>query len=495
MSTAAGASQQAEDGDATRMSPRRRAIIVASIVATVAAFVLSLPWQVPQERTQSALTAVSGGEGALEVRGGIDANLLICPMRGDCPDVNLWYTFHNRSKNAISGLHVIAIQAPGFQFDDKAAGLAGIAGLKTNLKADEAKGVQASLHPLKGSGRYNVELVYGWTNPSGSELRDALTLGPIEISSWWERAIYNSARRIKDLALPLVLAIFGWWLQNEQKERDAKQLTEQKKRDAKQLREQKRLDDARVVLTTLLPTHVHDTKRYYLPFAARAYQLNERINDVKARLSAPSTPQDLVMAELRCAHAYFAFMKHHRFVVRRIGGVQFSNHRGETIVQQAFRFIALEADGYHIDEELKNRALRCVARRQEFSEFLDVLRNEDWEVCGPLALGTWAVLKWIHDPIAPLAQVGPLLTILQEVLLFEMDLPMELWYQNSRELTTPDVTKAVEDLQPLRKELEKTRSGREPQTDKKLKRYLDVLVEELKTYHLENHERRLPTGD
>jgi hypothetical protein len=77
-----------------------------------------------------------------------------------------------------------------------------------------------------------------------------------------------------------------------------------------------------------------------------------------------------------------------------------------------------------------------------------------------------------------------------QVLLFEMDLPMELWYQNSRELTTPDVSEALRELEPLIVSLEAGRIGRRKDVNARLKGYLNNLKLELDAYDKENRARQ-----
>ncbi len=438
------------------MSNRRLSIIMLFTAAVVIA--AAFQWDVPLETTQSGRTA-SAATGPLQVTAGADANRLECPMAGPCRPLNVWFVFQNRSAQTIADVRIADFQAPGFAFEAGDPDLAGLFAQRS-VKSQASDTVTAKLKPAAGSGRYNITAVYAWTNPAGGELRGSISLGPVEISSWWRRPIFNAARRIKDLALPLALAIAGWFLQNEQKKRD----------------------DLQVVLTTLLPAHVIDTKKYYLPFVSRTSVLIERIELVTIAQKEGASAADLRTHELRCVHAFFAMMKQHRFVIRGIGGVQFKNHLGEKIMGRATRFFMTEAIEYRIGQDTLDRCLATMTLHQNFGEFVDALNRGPFFTPAALTSGTELVRKWIQDPGEPLRKMIPVLTILREVLLYEMDAPMELWYREPREFPLAELAKARTELESLTRRDAGDTVTRKPGVEAKLQGVLKQLMTRVDAY-------------
>ena len=442
------------------MSNRRLAIIMIFVIAVIVA--AALQWEVPREDTQTARVASSTG--ALQARAGVDANRLDCPAVAPCRPLKIWFVFQNLSSQAITDLEIVDFQAPGFAYDRRLSNITELF-FKASLAAQASTTVTATLQPETGSGRYNITAIYQWTNPAGGKLRGSITVGPVEISSWWRRPIFNVARRVKDLALPLALALAGWWLQREQKKRD----------------------DLQVVLTTLLPTHVKDTKKYYLPFAARTNALIQRIQLVAIARQPDAagnipTPVEQRIADLRCAHAFFSLLKQHRFIVRGIGGVQFKNHDGERIVKFATRFLMTESTEYRIPQELQDMVLAQFALGEDFGQFLSKVDKEPYFRSDVLVEGVERVVQWIRDPAEPLSKMTPILTILQEVLLYEMDIPMELWYREPREFPLEELKEARTKLTTLATRDATDAVVRKPRVEENLKKLAGDLEKGLGAY-------------
>jgi hypothetical protein len=170
--------------------------------------------------------------------------------------VSVWLNLTNTSQQEL-GVYLVAIKTPGFN----SVPLPTIA---SPLRPNSSATIPLTLSPNTDHGQFRITVAYGWTNqpvPVGvenREVRDAVSIGPIEIGTEERQRALIFLQRItalfKDLTLPIVLAALAALFQAMQTTRDRKQKEVQEVRDRQYQ-----------VWASILPRFHQLSEKYYLP--------------------------------------------------------------------------------------------------------------------------------------------------------------------------------------------------------------------------------------
>jgi predicted solute-binding protein len=111
----------------------------------------------------------------------------------------------------------ISIDAPGFAWKPDQLKV------DSTIAPQTSKSYPISLEAAAGSGKYTITVFYHCDAPHCSS---AITAGPIQLRAWygedaWVRFFRRLAQLIKDLTLPIVLAVLTYWFNKKQANREA----------------------------------------------------------------------------------------------------------------------------------------------------------------------------------------------------------------------------------------------------------------------------------
>jgi hypothetical protein len=407
---------------------------IATALIVAAAVLLAQEWVRPTEAIRGAKTGASANQSApLIVRWGVNDNLV-----KEGSSIAMWFQFLNQTGSPIDGVGFAEFTVPGFTPEAMCwrngptcsannspvtwpvtLPAEGTAIVRTNLTGTEA-------------GRYNLSAVYNWRSSTGSEVRDAVTLGPIEVASWSQIVITNLFGRIAGVIVPLSLAVAGLLLQRFQskyeesrrqteKQRDDDQRAAEKQRDEERRGDEQRYDaqsrreenerarDA-AVLNTLLLQQMHDTKKIYLPLSSKG---NKMITDLERW---QKTPGNVEIAH-EIAYDVAMWWRLQKHMIDQQGGFHLQSRAGEKVIQECWRVIK---------RDMVDRITRPVLEAANNLPLdLDVTSFNTHRELEPLRE---AILQWLNDRSQPMTTQLPVLKVLRAVLGFEMNRPFERWY-------------------------------------------------------------------
>jgi len=244
----------------------------------------------------------------------------------------------------------------------------------------------------------------------------SLSLGPVKFDSMlgparWNRLGRRAAQVLRDLTIPIVLALIGIWFNWKQNLREAKRI----KADKKQA-------DRQQVRMLLLKTVMKLAKSHYLPIVAEAKAVVLEGRKDKAGRSADQLFFHMLM-----------LLKRIDELKMKEGAVFFQKRFGEAAVGHAWTILKAATYGV-LGEELVSAALTGVVKTDwEYVRFVESRRKlvklrERFE--------HWLDPSSASDPTSPFHLYGPfeqylgVIDVLQAVFRFEADRPLsEGWYE------------------------------------------------------------------
>ena len=425
------------NGAASPFRVSRRALMMLAVAFLLGGYVLSQRWQAPKpEPTGPRFVRVRSVDLTLE--GWLSTNKV---DKGKA--VAFWISAINGTDSPVSGVRLLApFITPGFVPDDRSCwtpnGLPTCdeVGRRVSPPACLAPGEASTLHArLRAEGElgtYSPMIVIAWQRPSGGEAREALILGPIEVTSPWREAFLNAGRRFlgiaKDIAIPLAIFLIG--------------LTFQKATQA-HLESAKREEDQRgrrmQVWQGLLAQNFKDVQKYYLPGLSS-------LGRIQGRIEAATKGEEV--ARMECLFSLLLFMKRMKFLIDEIGGVQFQNRSGEDIVAGAFgvlrRILEDERRFGVVDAAL---AMKSMALNEDLGDFHSKYTGAD-----PSTNELFSRLKlkfdgWLVDTAYPFATYMCLIQVFATVMEHEINRPFwEYWYEKREEFPRSQLEGQLEDL-------------------------------------------------
>lgn len=382
----------------------------------MAFYLLSLIWEPYKEDVEESRVVVSERSREISTFAWVQKNKV--PYDGK---LRFSVTFQNRSEQSVSDLRIVDVQLPGFRTVDPCwSGRipiclegAGVSGLPKQLAGMNAVTVWAEVEPVERSGRFAPTVVYEWRSPETGMWRDAVALGPIEITAWWREFLTPIGRPmqalIQGLALPLVLFLVSWFFQRQEHKRD-----DQRKRE-----DQERAERQQVV-SSLLPQSLKDTQVYYLPIIASVNRLLRLIKE--ARIDPAK--------EREAFYSLVSFLLRMKYMRDNIGGAHFRNQKSEQVASAAWSVFNREVGlPQHLGVNLRDRLLDLIPSSESFPKFSDRFAPGSSFAVREQALllsAEQVFLGWLRSD---LVQWVPVLKLLQVTFRYEVNRPFQTWYE------------------------------------------------------------------
>jgi len=319
--------------------------------------------------------------------------------------IRLRITFDNRS-GVPADIRVYDVQKPGFEPETDFRYLA--TGLPVDfpiaLPASGSVTIESALTPAGSShGRFSVGMAYLFARPNATRSASVI-LDPIEITSWYREQSSLVANRaysvIKDLTLPVILAVLAYVLQRVQKDREMRQ----------------------AIWTTQLP-RMHDyAEKHYLPIVRSLRTVQSEYEKLKSNSSTTLPAGD---GTKRYSYILLVFLRRMRALREDKGGVFFKDRGGESVAQAAW-FAFYENVIATIGEDRYESALKELTLPTTY---------EDFSAASEPTLDNWheKLVQWMNgagNPQNSYEQCLELLRILQNVLSFEANRPFDaFWYE------------------------------------------------------------------
>lgn len=408
---------------------RRR--IVAFYAALVVASVAALLFLVPEKSDfkSSALFArdTYSRESHVDLEAYIDQNLI---SKGD--NVKLEINIRNSNLEPITDLHA-SIAAPGFGWTAEDLNRQ----LSPSLSADSTISASIPLSALANSGSYNIVVFFSWDKKS--HYTSMVSVGPVRMAGLlgqdrFARFLSRGSQLVKDLTLPIVLAILGYYFQLLQGIRDAKRRRQDRKIEAQRQREQEKREESQQVRQNILPLVMSLAERHYMPIVRASRLL---IIDYQTFLSTPTASLDKVFFD-----ALF-LLKRMDYLRRDKGQIFFQDGRAEAIASDAW-LILREKMLSTLGDMQVGLALEKIGNEDGFADFA----RRRYSV---LLSGAFNRLEhWIKSEPEEFMRYLRLVDLLQAVFRFEANRPFaEHWYGTKKglsfelELSNFDFSKSV----------------------------------------------------
>lgn len=451
--------------------------IPISVVVFLVACWVSTGWQPSQSRTRTAvLTSTdTGAPKDVTARGWVESNRVSYGEK-----IPFWITFVNASDHEIQDLKLLSFQAPGFKPAPPCwtsskpllpSCVEGASSLPTSLKSGDSVTLSAKLEATSSPGRYGLSAVFSWKNPGGERARKALLLGPVEVTYPLADSLFPITQKAyaagKDFGLPFAVAVLTFVLGVlEQKRKDDREEAEEKRKEdleeaerrhkeeqeaaeKKRREEQERTEEIRraqekladehraqiqQTWSQLLQKHIQDSQIYYMPMVGKLTYLLSR-----TRQSQPDVRE--------CFYWLMAFMRRVKHTSDKIGGVHWKSQRAEKVFSASWGALrdALER---RLGKAERAKALDRMRPNESLAEFETRLAAEaEKSLFEPLEK---KFEEWLKDPDDPFSRYLCLAQILQLVLGYEANRPLQYWYDEPLEFPGEGLRTALGQLQGIR---------------------------------------------
>jgi hypothetical protein len=219
-------------------------VVLASMTLAVGMLALLFFPALPDTHPSQTIVRVSTIKAAsLRLEGRLERNRI----EDEAPDA-LEITVVNDSDRD-TNLH-LSLNAPGFELDQTKLACNGANGALDLLPPHKSCQFKLNLAPAARSGTYGVTTFLHWTQKGGGFDQASLQFGPVVIDRNWGAARWTRMGRrmgtlLKDLTLPLLLAVLGAYFARQQSTRDAAIRAEEAARDAARIEREKNAETAR----------------------------------------------------------------------------------------------------------------------------------------------------------------------------------------------------------------------------------------------------------
>jgi hypothetical protein len=444
------------------VTPVRSAIALGAVVCLVV--LLLFPAAPDSHPSQSIVRAMEVKSAQVRVEARLDSNRL----EDDSADT-LRVTVLNDSLQPLTSLH-LGLSAPGFALEQKSLPcrhLDGSVSPDQPLPSHQSCEFAVPLSAAARSGLYGITAVVDWRQ-SDTAGRATLILGPVTIdrslgAAKWTRLARRLALVLKDLTLPIIVAILGAWFTTRQgqqeaqrrkdetdrenarrdretalqdariaaeKDRELARIAAEKEADLRRIDAERDKEDARRVAQTaqverqevrrLLLTRVMElAEQHYLPFVTHARVI--LIEAGKIRDKKPDAAPDKLFL-----HVLFLLKRMDIFRLTK-GGIFFKTRGGERAVGAAWYLLKVGIYSALGDENTAS-ALKLVRIKWDYATYKTQLTTLD---------PAWTEFQsWLAEPensTKPTGSFWQILGILdafQAVMLFEADKPLSTyWYE------------------------------------------------------------------
>lgn len=350
------------------------------------------------ETIESALDVVSPparGENDLRIQAHLDRNRL-----GTGSPVGCWFILQNTGTVPMRNVSMSNWSAPGF----KPAGFVSVVVPELPPHSSVRFRPRPGLVTIDLPIRFMVSAEFSWND--GIETKHKLVgpLGPVVVEGDAEPRLYTVTRAalgyLKDLALPLVLVLFGEFY---------------RKRSQAEAERQHERELDRASWNLMLPKIHEYNEQYYLQFGLAAYRA------AAALIAAnPATPASFDEA----TRTLLVFRKHARVLYERISGFYFRTRLAEQLVTEAENVFVQEMRKY-VPADVLSEAVGKVTRHVKIHVFKQTVATETSVQSVRQGLVNW---KSTEPDGANAAFVA--LKILFAVLVYDINLIYRFWYDD-----------------------------------------------------------------
>lgn len=348
------------------------------------------------EAVESAIDVIAlpaKGENDLRIQAHLDRNRL-----GPHRPTGCWFIVQNNGNVPFRDVSMTNWSAPGFRPPGFVSSV--IKELAPHQSATFRP--QPSLVTIDSPIHFMTTAEFSWS--VSDEVRHKIvSLGPVSVEGDAEPRLYTVTRAalgyLKDLALPLVLVLFGEFY---------------RKRSQAEAEQQHERELDRASWNLMLPKIHENNERYNLPFGNAAY-----IAAAKFSRADPADPESFD----EVTRHVLLFRKHAQTLYERISGYYFRTREAELLVQQA-ESAFMEALKKHVPALVISEAVSKTGRFARLHVFKQTTLREPSVLAVRQGLITWKST----DPKGASAAFT-VLQILATVLLYDINLIYRFWYE------------------------------------------------------------------
>jgi hypothetical protein len=359
--------------------------------------------------------------------------------------------------------------------------------------------IYADLNAAASYGSHSASGGLSWQDDKGNTQVRAIVLPAIQITTPERRVLVSVGRALdllKDLALPLVLVVFGSYLQNQAKkgeqekaDRDKrladekadrdKQLADEKADRDKQLAQEKadrdkQLADEKGNRDKQLAdekaerdresAQIQETWRLMLPkvgdYAEQHYMpIESSINTFRDAL----TMDDPAEGHLHALYSLLLFLRRMQHLADETGGLFFRDQEGEAlagVLWFQFRKRAWDA----LNRKDYARAMKVLSAKENYADFLDKLegrapqpdksdatpspQREKLDATKALLQNLSQKLTDWRENVERFSEDLALLNLFDYILSYEMNRPFVIWYERPARLQVGDFDRELKHLGP-----------------------------------------------
>jgi len=341
---------------------RKIAWLLAALLALAACllFLLLFPASPDQHPSESIVRASDDKSAPVKVQARLDSNRL----EDESADA-LQITVLNTSDQPLTSLH-LSILAPGFALDQRNLSCNNEAGVASNNQLPARKNCQfeVSLSPAARSGVYGIVAIVDW-NQSNAAGRSTLTLAPITVDQNWGSAKWTLMGRrfgslMKDLTLPIILALLGAIFAARQSNREADRKKDEGIQEAARTTAQAEQAERQEVQHLLLTRVMELAEQHYLLFVTHCRLI--LIEADKIQHAKPDAAPDKLFLQV-----LFLLKRMEVFRLTK-GGVFFKTRGAERAAGAAWYL--LKSNIYAaLGEENAASALKIVKTRWDYASY------------------------------------------------------------------------------------------------------------------------------
>ena len=330
---------------------------------------------------------------------------------------------------------------PDFLKDQHSLTCRDISGKKiSSIPPHQSCHFELRLQPDCRSGTYGITAFVNWGQGDSSG-EGTLLLAPVTFDRPWSAArAVQAARRlaglVKDLALPIMLAILGAVFATRQSDREATRKAEEARLENDRTRKEKEAEDKRIEadkeqaerqeVGRLLLTRILDlAQNHYLPFVSQAKSV--LIEAKKHRKSTTDSDFEKLFFHL------LLLLKHMENFRLNVGGVFFKRRDGEMAMSAAWFLLKTYTYKGLGGDEVMARTLAIVERDWDYATYKQRLPTsfirESWT-----NFKTWRTAA--EDAKAETGSFWQIIGVIdafQAIASFEADYAFKYWYEKERD--------------------------------------------------------------
>ena len=352
----------------------------------------------------------------------------------DPETINYWFAVTNTSGGDVANVSVIAfrrsnfvalVQHPECWDDRRKVPRCGEAGgkstlLPASLKDGEVLTIEGQLRATDRAGKSGIGAVIGWADKGGVQHRKPIRVDPVTIENAEKRSYLRAMKTfqgiVKDLALPIALAVIAYVLKKAEDDRE----DQRKKAEDDREKRRKKAEDARASVrrvaeerraqvqqtwTLMLPKMHDNSEKYYMPLMSYAS------NAVRYYDNDPDT----------FFFFYLRFFGRMKSMIDQISGFYLRYREGEEVVAVIWGTLLDLLDARVTRQARERSQLAMMQRHMTSAQFAEgVGKTPEIAALHPLFFNPAAYASMVIDV--------KLLSLFASVLTYEVNCSYEFWY-------------------------------------------------------------------